>query len=284
LDINKKKYKLVNKASLKLFINFTQIISNFMKSIIIFILSLNFLVANSQQIAPNFTVTDTDGKKHELYDILENGQRIVLDFFYVGCSYCQLYSPYIQESYKNFGCNNGEVFFLGINWNDTDNEVMAFDSTYGIEYPSASGIQGGADSVISLYNISFFTTLMVIDTNKNILKVISPPNTANIDSFLLAIGAQKMPCNTFVKDINSDNIIKLNQNPINDNIISLNIDNQDVYSLKLYDSNGKLIYEKTKFLNAGTNNVSISNDVDAGFYILIISANNSRSLLKLIKQ
>lgn len=257
-----------------------------MKFIFIILITLIFLSAHSQQIAPNFTVTDTKGESHELYEILDNGQRVVLDFFYVGCSYCQFYSPFIQQSYENFGCNNGDVFFLGIDWNDSDSDVVIFDSTYGIEYPSASGLEGGADSVVNLYNISFYTTLMVIDTNKHIIKVISPPTTENIDTFLLAIGAQKMPCTTSIKasSENNNQFVKLFNNPIDDNIISLIIENEATYNLQLINSKSSLVYQENKHLQTGINRLTISDNLKSGLYILIIQSESQKAYLKILKQ
>jgi len=257
-----------------------------MKIFFSILITLGILSAQSQQIAPNFTVTDTQGQSHELYEILENGQRVVLDFFYVGCSYCQFYSPFIQQSYENFGCNKGDVFFLGIDWNDSDSDVIAFDSTYGIEYPSASGLDGDADSVVNLYNISFYTTLMVIDTNKHIIKVISPPTTENIDTFLLVIGAQKVPCTTSIQSASDSNnqFVKLLNNPIYDNNISLIIENEATYNLQLIDSKSQLVYQKNKKLQIGINRLAIMENLKPGLYILIIQSEDQKAYLKILKQ
>ena len=53
------------------------------------------LAANAQigNTAPDFTATDTHGETHTLYDYLEDGKIVVLDFFYTTCGPCQFYTP-----------------------------------------------------------------------------------------------------------------------------------------------------------------------------------------------
>lgn len=54
-----------------------------MKKFTIFILSLIFSVGVFAQDAPNFTLTDMDGTEHTLYDYLDAGIAVVIDFFAV---------------------------------------------------------------------------------------------------------------------------------------------------------------------------------------------------------
>lgn len=220
----------------------------------------------SQNQVDDFTVIDTDGNTHNLYSILDNGQKVVLDFFFVGCSYCELYSPMIQQSYENFGCNSGDVFFMGIDWGDTDLEVMEFDSIYGLEYPSVSGIEGGGDSVVNQFNITAFTTLMVIDTNKQIIKVIDPPTTANIDSFLILAGAAYKSCNTSIIDERTESKISI-INPVNGNLI-INSGISSYFNIQIIDINGRILLKDKRLINKGFNKLDYSAILKKGIYLI----------------
>lgn len=252
---------------------------------LIFGLLLLFQLRSHAQV-PDFTVVDTDGQSHHLYDYLDDGKIVVLDFFYVGCSYCQYYSGHIQQSYENFGCNKGDVVFLGIDWNDTDEEVQAFDSTYGLSYPSASGIEGGADTVNSLYQISYYTTLLVIGPDTQIWKNIKPPTTVNIDSFLVLVGAQKMPCNVGIANtVASHDDLRILQNPISEGQnISLQSTKDFEVNFELYDINGRLLLQQMIQLSKGENSISVQHQLKSGVYFIHTKGRESSYQFKLLVQ
>lgn len=140
--------------------------------------------------AVNFSVKDITGYTHKLYNILDSGYMVVIDFFSTSCGPCATYAPAIQASYQNFGMNTGNVYFLGIAWGDDNQGVHSFDSTYGITYPSVSGMQGNGNQVVLDYNILSYPTVILIMPDRSIReKHIWPPTAARIDSILIANGA-----------------------------------------------------------------------------------------------
>jgi len=146
--------------------------------------------------APDFTVTDTHGGMHRLYDYLDAGKTVVLDFFYTTCIPCQFYTPQVNLAFEKYGCNDADVIFMAIDYNDTDAEVVAYDAEYEIMYPSVSGLNGGGNGVVNAYGISGFPTFYVIDSTREIVEVIDPPTLQVFDFRFNLLGIEPMDCGT----------------------------------------------------------------------------------------
>ena len=108
-----------------------------MKKIILLCISFGFLLLDNLIIAqiqvgetaPDFTVTDVHGDTHNLYTYTANGQYVMLDFFFTTCVPCQYYTPQISMAYEAYGCNDGDIVILGIDYGDTDAEVLQYEET-----------------------------------------------------------------------------------------------------------------------------------------------------------
>jgi len=136
---------------------------------LVLILSVSFS-QTTLTVAEDFTLTDVDGVEHNLFDYLDDGKYVLIDFFYDTCVPCQETAPKIQEAYEHFGCNSADLIVLGIDNNDTDAEVIAFGETYGANYPAISGIDGGGNAVVSTYGINLFPTVILIAPNHDIVE------------------------------------------------------------------------------------------------------------------
>lgn len=174
--------------------------------------SLNAQIGNT---APNFTATDTHGETHTLYDYLEDGKVVVIDFFYTTCGPCQFYTPQVNLAFEKYGCNTADVIFIALDWGDSDAEVIAYDEEFGIQYPSISGVDGGANAIINDYNVSSFPTFYVIDSTKKIIDEIDPP-TLQVFDFRFGIhGISPAECAvTSLSDLNARNQLRLFPNPV----------------------------------------------------------------------
>ena len=74
-------------------------------------------------MAPDFTLTDLDGTTHQLYDYLDNGYAVFLDFSAVWCGPCWGY--HTGGTLEDLFENHGPAGMSGVSPNTTD-DVMVF--------------------------------------------------------------------------------------------------------------------------------------------------------------
>lgn len=154
----------------------------------------------------DFTVTDTEGVQHSLYDITSQGKYVILDFFFDTCPPCQATQQYFNQLHETYGCNEGDLFVMSMN-NGTDSnaEVIAYEAAYGGTYAHspAVGIEGGCAAVDAAFGVSAYPTYCLIGPD-NIMKnndiwpvndmgtfVAAFPAGSNIDVMNCAVGVDE---------------------------------------------------------------------------------------------
>jgi hypothetical protein len=123
-------------------------------------------------------------------------------------------------AYEEFGCNDGNVFFMGIDKGNTNYDVTLFKSTYGIQFPGVSGDEGGGNAVHQAYDIQATPSVVVIAPDKAIASHwIWPPNATNIvDSVLLAGGIQQECITGMEERPEKTALLTIHENPIQDQV------------------------------------------------------------------
>jgi len=146
-----------------------------MKKALLFTLILLSCQLQAQQ-APNFTVTDSDGVVHRLYeDHLDQGQTVVIEMFFVNCPPCRSAAPLVQEKYVAWGAGEYDVEFikLSIQPSDSNADVAGFKQTFGTTFPGV-GADGGATEARQPYQSGQFgpyfgtPSFFVIDPDGNV--------------------------------------------------------------------------------------------------------------------
>lgn len=228
--------------------------------------------------APNFTVTDTHGNTHSLYSLLDSGKVVVLDFFYTTCIPCQFYTPQVNLAYEKYGCNTADVFFMAIDYQDTDAEVLAYDQQYGIEYPSVSGLNGGGNAVVGLYNIIGFPTFYVIDSSKTIVQEIDPPTLQVFDFRFQQLGIAPATCAVSdTKESVGEKQIQLFPNPLTGSRLSARLPEglNGLSTYEILDFAGSLVRSGQLEIDpARTISVDVG-DLPAGMYSMKIAVLDS---------
>ena len=170
-----------------------------MKKVFTLILALAFGFGLKAQCpyteAIDFTATDVHGTEVHLFDILDNGQAVLIDFFFTTCGPCQQATPKIAQSYTAMGCNMYDVFYMEIATGDSDASCLTWVNNYGIEYPTISGT-GGGTTICSQYGIGQYpTVILIMPDHQIVIQDLWPiSNAQTIISQLEAHGLQQHDC------------------------------------------------------------------------------------------
>lgn len=217
--------------------------------------------------AADFTVKDITGVTHRLHEYMAANKLVVVDFFTITCGPCGTYAPMINDSYKHFGCNTGNVVFLGINWGADNQGVEQFGNEFGVEYPESSGLEGNGNSVTNQFGILSFPTVILIKPDYSIAEnFIWPPETEVLDSIIALNGGQLAECTTG-NNRPETSATRIWPNPAS-NVLYCKSTSLANLSIRLLSSDGHLVYSNNK-LTPGTNCAITTKGFPNGCYILV---------------
>jgi len=182
-----------------------------MKKILLFVFIFSLFYNVKAQCplteAVDFTATDIHGNSINLFEILDGGQYVLIDFFNTACGPCATIAPYIQESYESFGCNDFDITFIAIDKGNDNASCLEFEELNGIEIPCISGTDGGGTLIHNDFQIPYVPLLILIAPDHSIiLQEITPINNAlSITSLLEKNGVVQNECiNWPVANFSSD--------------------------------------------------------------------------------
>lgn len=128
---------------------------------IIWIFLFTPLFSGAQITAPDFTLTDINGVLRNLYNELNDGKTVVLDFFSIYCGTCITNTPALENIWQNYGYSGDSLWVWGIeSFGSHDTSVQTFQNNYGSTFPLFS--TANDDIVIYEYNITYTPQYFVI--------------------------------------------------------------------------------------------------------------------------
>ena len=255
------------------------------KQIILFSLFFTLTFASKAQLnnfdvgdsVPDFNITDLNGVNHSLYQYTDAGKYVLLDIFGYWCGTCRAKARTIDGFYSKYGCNNYDVVVLGIEGEGTNLQLLLFDSLAGISvnsYPSASGLEGNGAIVHSLFGISAYPTLVIIDPNRKIINENITTSTSILEIFSAfpsnSINAYE--CNTSLIENKENQRFTIGPSPCFRNLKISTDESLTNSSFYIKNVIGQVVYEGK--INKTVSEIDLSSLVN-GLYIL--SFNNFTS-------
>lgn len=116
--------------------------------------------------APDFTLTDIDGKPVRLADL--RGKAVVLNFWATWCPPCRFETPWFVELQKKYGSRGLQIVGVSMDqWGKTP--VRDFAGEFKVNYPLALG---NADVANRYGGIRSLPTTFYIDRNGRVMDVV----------------------------------------------------------------------------------------------------------------
>ena len=214
--------------------------SIFMKSIkkrlsalatmLLLVLQVNAQVCPLQE-AIDFTATDCRGNEIHLFDILDNGQAVLIHFF-INHGLCSILMPYMTNAYSIMGCNTGEVYFMEISHRETDIICRRWSDEHHVGYPTI-GIDGGGDDITTLYDVQTSNVFILIMPDRSITihgaQELYPFSTDDVVNALAQYGdLEPLPCNGPLTVVNDTVLVISDLNIIPGRLELINSTDEDV--------------------------------------------------------
>jgi thiol-disulfide isomerase/thioredoxin len=211
----------------------------------------------NETIAPNFTGIDIYGNSYTLYELLDQGRTVILNFSTSWCVPCWLFqeSQSLKETWNQFGpLGTNEIFVLFVEVDPNNNlACLNGDSINCIGATQGNWVTGIPYPIIDdanlayLYEISFLPTIYAICPNRKIYET----KQKSPEEYLAYAQNCTMPIGN-----NNANIIKFNSGVYSDyfcgnteiypNLVFQNLGNQSISTAKFaIRIDGNLIQEKT---------------------------------------
>ena len=158
------------------------------KQILFFLMVFKLFSVNAQlangSIAPDWTMTDIDGNTHTLYDYLDSGKAVILDFSATWCPPCWDYhnTHALEDLYTNYGPSGTDEVMVFLIEPDTSTTLADLNGTgsntlgdwvTGTNYPIIDDA-----SQNSAYNIISYPTVYLICPSKIITEIGTVPTTS----------------------------------------------------------------------------------------------------------
>lgn len=230
--------------------------------------------------APDVTITDLHGTTHTISDYA--GKYVLIDLFAYWCGPCQATAPKINEFYRKYGCNAGDMIVLAFEADGTEAETQTFEDNYGgsadFPTPTASGLAGGGSDAVDAYGPAAYPTICIVDDQGKIASTDVWPvsSAADLEAAITAAGGADVLVEQACEALSTPEIISVKTivypNPAV-NTLNVMSKTEGTSKVTLTDMLGRQVYTST--LEGNINMTIDVSSYEAGQYVLNIQTGNS---------
>lgn len=129
-------------------------------------------------LAPNFTLSDLNGRRVTLNNVIRDNRATVVNFWATWCPPCRAEIPELISFYRRY--SGQRVALLAVNLQENPGEVRQFARRQGMNFPVLTDTNG---TVGNLYQVYALPTTFIIDQRGRIRSKIEGGTTlANLEN------------------------------------------------------------------------------------------------------
>jgi len=127
-----------------------------MKNLFFILFTMSFWSLNAQHTMHDFTVTDTDGQEHKLYDdFLNQGKVVAIKFFFSSCPPCNQAAPQWRQKHIQWSSQDVSFFTVTTITSDNNPQVNGFRTNHNLGMPGISH-EGGAPNIANPFKTNTY--------------------------------------------------------------------------------------------------------------------------------
>ena len=145
-------------------------------------LSISVSAQTTLTEAVNFTSTAHNGEEIDLFEILDGGQYVLIDFFFSTCVPCKETTPRLIDAYYMLGCNEGDIYFMEVSPSDNNASysIGQWFAQFDIPFPTIHTQTGGdkGNKIEEMYGVTAHPTCIIIAPDHKIVNQDYYPHSA----------------------------------------------------------------------------------------------------------